>query len=285
MPRLLLGTGFITLVILLSHAFAPTGLWILYVGALAYWVYLQSSSTLYFSELNMANSHSRRRNRGHRPNWTRPSVDRSPRSGAKTGRQLLYWLAVCVAIIVAIANMIPYIKAANYVLLNVFEFPFLIRFFANNAMKLVAIPVGILVWGFIQTAETYPILLRHDRRVMRLIATEAESSDRLSIRGDEDRALLRLKQWYNNFPLLAMRSANRTMLFAYVVDTAICISVFPPVEGGFERLVFVIFTGQWGLIDWGAVALIIVMLFCFEAMVRLVLFLGLQAFYFTRAHR
>ena len=141
-----------------------------------------------------------------------------------------------------------------------------------------------MLWGFIQTAETYPILLKHDRRLMRLIALEADESEQLEIGEYDDPALVRLKQWYNRFPLLSIRSANRVSLFAYAVDLAICLSIYPPVEGGFGQLVFVIFTGQWGLINWGSVALIITMLFCFEAMVRLILFLGMQAYYLQRAH-
>lgn len=207
-----------------------------------------------------------------------------PRSGAKTARQTLYWLAVLVAVVVAIANVTPYFKAANYALVEIFALKGLWAFFGNKALTLISGLVGLVLWGFIQTAETYPILLKHDRRLMRLIALEAEQADYLQIRENDDPALVQLKTWYNRFPMLSVRSANRLSLFAYIIDTAICLSVFPPVDGGFEQLVFVIFTGQWGLINWGSVALVVLMLFCFEAMVRIVLFLGMQAYYLRRAH-
>lgn len=209
---------------------------------------------------------------------------RSPRSGAKTARQFLYWLAIGVAVIVAVANMTPYIKAANFVLLEVFALQGLWAFFGNKALGFISLIVGAVLWGFIQTAETYPILLKHDRKLMRLIALEADESEQLPIRDNDDPALVRLKQWYNRFPLLSIRSANRLSLFAYGVDLGICLSIFPPVDGGIGQLVFVIFTGQWGLINWGSVALIITMLFCFEAMIRLILFLGMQAYWLRKAH-
>jgi hypothetical protein len=213
------------------------------------------------------------------------STKASPRSGANSARKVLYWLAIAVAVAIAAINTVPYIRAVQFVFDEIFTIQgFVWAFVANNALTLVAVLLGIVLWAFIQTAEVYPILLKHDRRLMRLIALEADSADQLEVRDTDDPALASLKDWYNRFPLLSIRSANRVSLVSYVVDTTICLSVFPPVEGGFGQLVFVLVTAQWNLIDWGAVALIVVMLFCFEAMVRLVLFLGLQAYYLRRAH-
>ncbi|MBW4486117.1 MAG: hypothetical protein KME14_26640 [Tildeniella torsiva UHER 1998/13D] len=212
------------------------------------------------------------------------SSKRSQNSGAKTARQLLYWLAICVACIVAAANMLPYCKAVSLALVNIFDLQGVVGFFGNRALALISIPTGVVLWAFIQTAETYPILLKHDRKLMRLIALEADSADQLQVNENDDPALVRLKEWYNRFPMLSIRTANRASLVSYIVDTFICLAVFPPVEGGFAQMVFVIFTGQWGLINWGSVGLIVTMLFCFELMVRFILFLGLQWHYMKRAH-
>lgn len=205
-------------------------------------------------------------------------------SGVKTVRQLMYWLAIAVAAVVAGANTIPYIRATTMALITIFDLQGMAGFFGNRALALVAIPVGIVLWAFIQTAEVYPILLKHDRKLMRLIALEADAAPQLEIRDQDDPALVKLKQWYNQFPMLSIRSANRAALCSYVVDTTICLMVFPPVDGGFGQLLFVLFTGQWGLINWGAVGLIVTMLFCFEFMVRFILFLGMQYWYLKRAH-
>lgn len=209
---------------------------------------------------------------------------RSPRSGANSARKVLYWLAIAVAVFIAAVNTVPYIRASRFVLEEIFAFQGFWAVWGAKLLALLAIFSGVVLWAFIQTAEVYPILLKHDRRLMRLIALEADNADRLEVRDDDDPALASLKEWYNRFPLLSIRSANRVSLVSYIVDTFICLSVFPPVEGGFGQLVFVLLTAQWGLIDWGSVALIVVMLFCFEAMVRLVLFLGLQAYFLRRAH-
>lgn len=224
--------------------------------------------------------------------WQTPPRDRaqsrqrqqSPRSGANSARQVLYWLAIAVAIVIAALNTVPYIRAVQFVFDEIFSVTGVWAFFASKALTFLAVVLGIVLWAFIQTAEIYPMLLKHDRRLMRLIAMEADQADMLEIRDTDDPALVSLKEWYNRFPLLSIRSANRVSLVSYVVDTTICLAVFPPVQGGFGQLVFVLLTAQWNLIDWGAVALIIIMLFCFEAMVRLILFLGLQAYYLRRAH-
>lgn len=212
------------------------------------------------------------------------TTHRGFKSGVKTFRSLIYWLAVCVAAIIAGANTIPYCKVVSLALIDIFDLQGLAGFFGNRALALISIPVGILLWGFIQSAEVYPIILKHDRKLMRLIALEAESAEQLEVRDNDAPALVALKNWYNQFPMLSIRTANRAALLAYVVDTLICLSIYPPVDGGFYRLVFVIFTGQWGLINWGSVGLILIMLFCFELMVRFVLFLGLQFYYLKRAH-
>lgn len=210
----------------------------------------------------------------------------SPRSGVRTARQLLYWLAIAVAVVIAFWNMMPYTRAAFYALIEVFGVQGAdpLNMFANRALGMISLVMGAIIWALIQTAEVYPVLLRHDRKLMRLMALEAESAEQLEVRDTDDPALARLKDWYNQFPLLSLRSANRASLFAYIVDLAICLSVYPPVDGGFGKLLFILFTGQWGLISWANVALIVVMLFCFETMVRAVLFLGMQYYWIRRAH-
>lgn len=224
-------------------------------------------------------------NNANQRNSRPPGRGYSPRSGVKTARQLLYWLAIAVAVVIAFWNMMPYTRASFYALVEVFGLTAdASNIFANRALGMISLVMGAIIWALIQTAEVYPVLLRHDRKLMRLMALEAESAEQLEVRDTDDPALARLKDWYNQFPLLSLRSANRASLFAYLVDLAICLSVYPPVDGGFGKLLFILFTGQWGLISWANVALIIVMLFCFETMVRAVLFLGIQYYWIRRAH-
>jgi hypothetical protein len=67
---------------------------------------------------------------------------RRPSSGAKTARQLLYWLAICVACVVAAANMLPYCRAVSLALINIFDLQGVVGFFGNRALALISIPLG-----------------------------------------------------------------------------------------------------------------------------------------------
>lgn len=188
-------------------------------------------------------------------------------------------LSCGVAVIVCFWNMQPYIRASAFALdavLNISEW--------TGAWVIFSILTGVVLWGLLQTAEVYPVVLRHDRQMLRLIAAEADQCDKMELREEDDPALTSLKLWYNSFPLLSVRSARRGALLAYAIDSMICIIVFPPVSGGLDRMLFVLITGQWGQINWANVALILVMLFVFEIMVRFILFLGLQTYYFKKAH-
>jgi hypothetical protein len=207
-----------------------------------------------------------------------------PNSGVRTVRQLLYWLSILTAVAIAFWNMQPYIKVSQLGLAEVLGGGTFDMIVWDAFLSAVGVLVGIILWALIQTAEVYPILLRHDRKVMRLMALEAENAEQLEIRDTDDPALERLKMWYNRFPTLSLRSASRASLLAYITDLVICFGVYPPVSGGILNLVFILVTGQFGQIDWANVGLIIVMLFCFEIMVRSVLFLGMQAYWFHRAH-
>lgn len=203
-------------------------------------------------------------------------------SGAKTARELLYFLAIAVAIVISFWNLQPYIRVSQGALASVLG--------ANGGviegrfLNLLGMGIGFVLWAFLQTCEAYPVLLRHDRRLLRILAQEADECDQLPVRDGDDPALRKIKGWYNNFPLLSIRSASRASLAAYGIDAVICLVTFPPVSGGMGRLLFVLITGQWSAINWANVALILCMMFVFEIMVRLILYLGLQAHYLRQAH-
>lgn len=203
-------------------------------------------------------------------------------SAAKTARDILYFLAIAVAVVISFWNLQPYIRVSQYTLTSVLA--------ANGGViegrffNLLGWGIGFVLWAFLQTCEAYPVVLRHDRRLMRILAQEAENCDQLPVREEDDPALAQLKGWYNNFPLLGIRGASRASLAAYGLDAVICLITFPPVSGGMGRLLFVLITGQWSAINWANVGLILCMMFVFEIMVRLVLYLGLQTQYFRQAH-
>ena len=206
-------------------------------------------------------------------------------STAKTGRELLFYLAIAVGIIGCVWNMMPYIRVATATLTTVFGVdPGLLGVIQGRFFGMLGIGVGFFLWAFLQILETYPVFLRHDAKVLRLLAETSDNAPKLEEKESDDRTLRKIKHWYNTLPLVGFRTASRGALVAYGIDAVICITQHPPVEGGFGNLLFVLVTGQWGLISWSNVALIVVMMFLCETILRLVLYLGIQAEILKAAH-
>lgn len=217
--------------------------------------------------------------RSHRP---------QRRSLAQTTAQGFYWLAILGAIIACLWNLQPYLKVSQWGLITVFgvdvQDPDALGVAAANFLRLVGFFMGAVVWALLQMAESYPILLQHDRRTLRQAVLEAETSGSLPIRDGDDPALVQVKTWYNRLPLQGIRVALRAALVAYVIDGLICITQYPPIDGGFSRLMFALLTGQTNLINWANVGLIVSMMFGFQVLLKLILWLGRQAFLHYRAY-
>ncbi len=208
------------------------------------------------------------------------------RSLAKTATTLFYWLCIGAAITLALWNLQPYLRLSQWALATVFgvEDTGGWGLIQSRLIAMVGFLMGAILWAVLQMAESYPILLRHDRRVLRQAAMEADQADQLPIRKGDDPALVQIKIWYNSLPLSGIRMASRAALMAYGMDGVICVSQYPPVEGGIGRLFFVLITGQWGLINWANAGLIVALMFGFQAILKAVLWLGRQAYLHHRAY-
>ncbi|MBD2019925.1 hypothetical protein H6F43_06955 [Leptolyngbya sp. FACHB-36] len=202
--------------------------------------------------------------------------------------KVLYWLCVAAGLWFAYLNIAPYAQAVQFILSNVTDTSLMqvlmslwvigpiLRFF-NTAGHWV---IGVILWGIIQTIKVFPIILKHDRSFMRTVLSESEQAHRFPIHETDDPTAKALKSWYNRFPMLTISTARTWALFAYVVDFLICITIYPPCEGGFGQLFFLLMTGQWTELDWANIALLLVTLFVVEAIVKFLLWLGQIAYYY-----
>lgn len=224
---------------------------------------------------------------------------RHNRATAKTGRDLLFWLAIIVGLIGCFWNMQPYIKVATTTLATVLSVspdlpvdPALVQTpltiwdaISARAIGIGGAITGFFLWAFLQILELYPVFLRHDGKVLRQLAEQGQQSDRM-VENDADPAdLVKIKRWYNSLPYVGFRTATRGALVAYGVDAVICLTQYPPVEGGFGNLFFALVTGQLNLINWSNVALIVVMMFLCEIILRIVLYCHYQAQIVRDAYR
>jgi hypothetical protein len=221
------------------------------------------------------------------------SKSRNRNSGTRTIVQILYWVTVIVGLWFAWLNIQPYAQFVKAAMATATADAALIKLIAaipiiNGIAATIGTAlhwvVGLLIWLVIQTVEVFPIILKRDRSFMKVLIDEAQSSQKFAIRDSDDPALSALKRWYNNFPTLTMTNARNLALFVYTIDFLICVGVYPPCKGGFGQLMFILMTGQWSLLDWGNIALLVITLFAIETIIRFLFWLGQIAYFMKSAH-
>lgn len=186
---------------------------------------------------------------------------------------LIYWLAACVGVLFAVFNIIPYERAVRFlfgaaiadsgILEIISQIPILNAVAGVSAVMSFWI-MGFILWGFLQTMELFEKFLKRSRAFVQQTIDDADTHAKYMIREGDDPLLAGLKRLYNRMPLLTMRNARQSKLIAYTIDLCICITVYPPVDGGFSELMIVLLTGQWSLIDWANVAALVATLFVVE---------------------
>lgn len=216
------------------------------------------------------------------------------RNDAQKFVKILYWFAVAMGLWFAFLNIQPYaevVKIATEVgivrdntLINLINnIPII-----NGINRTIGLAfhwfVGLIIWVTIQTIEVFPVILKRDRAFIRTVINDLQSANRIPEREGDDPTLKALKRWYNNFPTLTITRARTLSIFVYAVDFLICTVVYPPVNGGFGRLMFVLISGQWNQIVWPNVFLLLATLFAVEAIIRFLFWLGQIAYYMKAAH-
>ncbi len=134
--------------------------------------------------------------------------------------------------------------------------------------------------------EVLPIILKHDPSFIKEVVSHSDGHTKYQEKEGDDPVLANLKRYYNKFPILALKQAKNMMLFAYTADLLICITVYPPVtSGGLDKLMFILMTGQWQLLNYTNLIFLAVTLFIIEFMLRLLFFVGQITYYMKKAHQ
>jgi len=200
--------------------------------------------------------------------------------------QILYWLLIVAIVFFAYLNINPYQVAVQRVLDGIdgsgfltlmLKLPVLGAIVSTIAASIYWI-LGAILWAGIQILEVAPMLLERDEKYMGHLITEAEDHDHYQISDQGDPLLGQMKRAYNALPVKHYRDFKQLAFFAYTVDFLICFAVYPPVNGGFGKLFFVLLSGQFGAIDWKNVALAIVTLFAIEATLKVIFMVGSVAY-------
>lgn len=204
----------------------------------------------------------------------------------KRGKAPWYlWMALFLAavalVIFCILNIAPYQAAVEWAMaksgLVAAMTPFagvpiigpLFNFIMKAAVGLV---LGSLLWAFIQTMELLPILLWHDRKVLREILHDNESHRKFQVREDDTAIEQAIKEHYNRMPFDLIATARQRSFFAYGFDFVICTLIYPPVaNGNILDAIGYLATGRLHRLDWGNILMSIVSLFAVEVVLMVYL--------------
>ncbi|MBE9178634.1 hypothetical protein IQ268_08685 [Oculatella sp. LEGE 06141] len=183
---------------------------------------------------------------------------------------LLYWTAALIALFFCWLNIFPYSRAVEYLvgLTGVVPTSGVVAWLAGIPLSIIFWLLGAILWLFIQICETAPVFVERNRILMQGIINDAESGRKYSVRPWEDPLLQSLKKVYNRLPLQTVATARNAACFAYILDFCVVSTIYPPIEGGFDRAWLVLMTGQWNQINWGNVAAIGFCLYCVEFLVK-----------------
>ncbi|MEH2190289.1 MAG: hypothetical protein V7K64_29655 [Nostoc sp.] len=202
---------------------------------------------------------------------------------SKTALRIAGWGAVGLGLWICYLNIGPYAYVVKVLSSRVIDTTLIQGFYAIpvlgklfQAIGLVSHwGIGLLIWAVIQVCQILPILLKHNRRYMKNVLDEVTSGGVYQIGERDDPVVKQLKHLYNLLPLQSMRKARIYAKVSYGVDAVFCAIAYPPIPGGdIGQLFFVLVTGQWHLIDWGSVALMLITMFAIEILVNVALWWG-----------
>lgn len=211
----------------------------------------------------------------------------------KTLLKVFYWLCVAATAWFAYMNIAPYAamvkigmaKTTSSGILRILGMIPVINGIAATIGASIHFIIGTVLWAVIQTMEVLPMVLKRDPAFIKEVVTHSDGHSKYQEKPDDDPVLANLKRYYNAFPTMAIKQAKNMCLFAYTIDLLICITIYPPCNGGIGKLMFILMTGQWQLLNYTNLVFLFVTLFIIEFMLKLLFFVGQISYYMKRAHQ
>ncbi|PHJ60242.1 hypothetical protein VF14_11605 [Nostoc linckia z18] len=197
---------------------------------------------------------------------------------SKTALKIAWWGVIGLGLWICYLNIGPYAYVVKILSSKVIDTTLIQGFYAIpllgkflQAIGLISHwGIGLLIWAVIQVCQILPILLKHNRKYIKNILDEVISDEVYQVRETDDPLVAQLKRLHNLLPLQSIRKARTYAKVAYGVDAVFCTIAYPPIPGGdIGQLLFVLVTGQLHLIDWGAVALMVITMFCVEILLNI----------------
>jgi hypothetical protein len=141
--------------------------------------------------------------------------------------------------------------------------------------------IAVIVWGLIQTAQVAPLIWRADLNILNSSIQGVGKHRRFETSEGDSEALGKLKRMNNEAPSRFVNFWERASLVAYLVELAVVSFRFPPYIGGWEAIMNDFMVWSADKFDWMNALMLIVTMFGFEAIVRVLLWFYQRKFYFS----
>jgi hypothetical protein len=140
--------------------------------------------------------------------------------------------------------------------------------------------IAIVVWGLIQLAQVAPLVWRADLNILNSSIQGVGRHRRFEVADGDSEALVKLKQMNNEAPDRFVKFWEKASLIAYIAELGICAFRFPPYVGGWDAIMNDFMVWSVDKFDWTNALLLIITMFGFEAIVRILLWFYQRRFYF-----
>jgi hypothetical protein len=141
--------------------------------------------------------------------------------------------------------------------------------------------IAVIVWGLIQLAQVAPLVWRADLNILNSSIQGVGRHRRFEMSEGDSEALTKLKTMNNEAPNRFVKFWERASLIAYLVELAVCSFRFPPYIGGWNAIMNDFMVWSADKFDWTNALLLIITMFGFEAIVRVLLWFYQRKFYFS----
>ena len=141
----------------------------------------------------------------------------------------------------------------------------LIGWLLTSGVDLAVAVIATVLWASLQLLELLPSFMMDSAAF--LLSALRSIQNWTKIKGDSEDSPMakKLKAQYNAIPEQAIERANIARAVAYLIDAAICIGYYQPIQGGMSNLGLVIGAGAWDYIEWSKIGAIVATLFAVEA--------------------
>jgi hypothetical protein len=221
---------------------------------------------------------------------------KSKRSGGNLSRNM-HRVFICllwgVAGVLVFMNLRPYIEVAQMIVpqlakLDILslltQIPIIGALFSwifGVVGQFTASIIAIVVWGLIQTAQVAPLVWRADLNILNSSIHGVGKHRRFEVTESDSEALIKLKTMSNQAPNRFVKFWDSASLFAYLVELAVVSFRFPPYIGGWDAIMNDFMVWSADKFDWTNALLLIITMFGFEAVVRVMLWFYQRKFYFS----